>query len=137
MTDSEPARARVVILDNGNVALIKRLREGMTYYLFPGGGVEEGETAEQAAVREAHEDLGVDVELRELIHDEVFHGVRFLYFRAEIVGGEFGTGAWPDHAHRTQLAREKSGTHEAIWVPLTELATLDVRPRALVDRLLQ
>jgi len=55
----------VVIVQAGRVALIKRVRAGRTYYLFPGGGVEEGETPEQAAIREAHEELGVEVELGE------------------------------------------------------------------------
>ena len=140
MTSSDPPRARVVIIDNGNVALIKRVRDGMTYYLFPGGGVEEGETPEEAAVREAREELGVDVRLGELVHEEVFKNVRFLYFRADIAGGEFGTGKWPDHEHRDAAAREKSGTHDAVWLPLEELRNtqigVDVRPRELVERLL-
>ena len=132
-------RARVVIVEDGCIALIKRVRGGRTYYLFPGGGIEEGETAEQAAVREAYEELGVHVRIGELLHEEEFAGARFLYFRAEIVGGEFGTGAWPDHADRDALAREKSGTHEPVWLPLEQLRDvqigLDVRPRELVDRL--
>ncbi len=60
---SKPSRARVGIVTDGRVALIKRMRAGRTYYLFPGGGVEEGETPEQAAIREAREELGADVEL--------------------------------------------------------------------------
>ena len=136
MTSSEAVRARVVIVEDGRVALIKRVREGRTYYLFPGGGVEAGETPEQAAIREAYEELGVHVRLGELVHEEVYAASRFLYFSAEIVGGEFGTGEWPDHADRSRLAREKSGTHEPVWLPLAELATaqvgLDVRPRELL-----
>ena len=135
MTDSKPARARVVIVEDGRVALIKRLREGRTYYLFPGGGVEAGETPEEAAVREAHEELGVDVELGEPRYEEDFDRSRFVYFDARIVGGEFGTGLWPDHAERDAEARERSGTHEPVWVPIDQLDGLDVRPRALVELL--
>ena len=133
-------RARVVVVEDGRVALIKRVRDGTTYYIFPGGGIEDGETPEQAAVREAYEELGVHVRIVELLHEEEFAGARFLYFRAEIVGGEFGSGAWPDHADETELERERGGTHEPVWLPLTELANvqvgLDVRPRELVMRLL-
>jgi 8-oxo-dGTP pyrophosphatase MutT (NUDIX family) len=129
------ARARVVIVEDGRVALIERVRDGRRYYLFPGGGVEAGETPEQAAIREAHEELGVDVELGDLLYEEEFGGARFLYFAARIVGGEFGTGLWPDHADRDALARVKSGTHEPVWLPIAELDGLDVRPRALVDLL--
>ena len=124
-----------MIVQDGGVALIKRARAGMTYYLFPGGGVEAGETPEQAAIREAREELGVDVELGEPRYEEDFDGSRFVYFDARIVGGQFGTGLWPDHAERSTAARERSGTHEPVWVPLDDLNELDVRPRALVTLL--
>jgi 8-oxo-dGTP pyrophosphatase MutT (NUDIX family) len=134
-----PPRARVVIVEDGSLALIRRVRPDRTYYLFPGGGVEPGETPEQAAIREAHEELGVDVELAELMHTETFNGTRFHFFRARIVGGEFGTGAWPDHANLDDEDRRIGGTHEAVWFRLDELARaptgLEVRPQRLVDRL--
>jgi 8-oxo-dGTP diphosphatase len=133
---SDPTRrARVVIVQSGRVALIRRVRDGRTYFLFPGGGVEEGETPEQAARREALEELGVDVELGELVHDEAFGGTRFLYYDAWIVGGTFGTGMWPDHAELTLSERERAGTYEAVWVELAGLTTLDVRPVALAAML--
>jgi 8-oxo-dGTP diphosphatase len=135
--DSDPReqRARVVIVDGERVALIKRVRAGQTYYLFPGGGVEEGETPEEAAVREAREELGVDVELAGVEFDEVFEGVRFVYFRAAVADGKFGTGLWPDHAHRTAATRAERGTYEAVWLPLADLERHDVRPRELSERL--
>lgn len=46
-------RGSVVIAENGKVILIKRVRNESVYYVFPGGGIEEGETPEQAAKREA------------------------------------------------------------------------------------
>ena len=124
-------RARIVLIEHGRVALIRRVRDGHTYYLFPGGGVEAGETPEEAARREAVEELGVEVELGPLVHQESFGGTIFLYYDAWIVGGSFGTGSWPDHALLTARERERNGTHEPVWVPLEELPTLDVRPRAL------
>ena len=129
-------RARVVLIEDGRVALIERHRAGQRYFLFPGGGVERGETAEAAAIREAWEELGVRVELGDLLFDEEFGDVRFVYFAATMVGGEFGTGAWPDHAARSERARELSGTHTPVWLPLAELDGLDVRPRELVALLL-
>jgi 8-oxo-dGTP pyrophosphatase MutT (NUDIX family) len=133
---AEPApRARVVIVSHGRIALIRRVRNRHTYFLFPGGGVEVGETPKQAARREALEELGVEVEVGEVVHEESFGGTRFVYYDAWIVGGSFGTGKWPDHAGRTDLERARAGTHEAVWVPLEELPELDVRPTALAAML--
>ena len=128
-------RARVVLIEDGRVALIERHRAGQRYFLFPGGGVERGETAAAAAIREAWEELGVHVELGDPLFDEEFGDVRFVYFAARVVGGEFGTGAWPDHAARSERARELSGTHTPVWLALSQLDGLDVRPRELVDLL--
>ena len=51
-------RGAAIIVQEGKIALIKRIREDETYYVFPGGGIEEGETAEEAMKREIYEELG-------------------------------------------------------------------------------
>lgn len=57
----------------------------------PGGGVEDDESATEAAVREAEEDIGVSVELRKPFYSGEFQhdGEMFLWhgYVAEIVGG--------------------------------------------------
>ena len=45
-------RGAAIIVQEGKIALIKRIREEETYYVFPGGGIEEGETPEEATKRE-------------------------------------------------------------------------------------
>ena len=50
-------RVRGILIKDGMIALIKRTRDGETFYVFPGGGVEEGETEEQALKREIKEEL--------------------------------------------------------------------------------
>ena len=77
-------RAAIVIVKDGQVALIKRVRDGSTYYVFPGGGVETGETPEHAAVREAREELGVEVRLDDLIFATSLGGREHNYYSATI-----------------------------------------------------
>ena len=128
-------RARIVLVEHGRVALIRRVREGRTYYLFPGGGVEDGETPEEAARREAVEELGVEVELGPLVHEESFGGTIFLYYDAWIVGGSFGTGSLarsraPDRPRAGAKRDARAGLDPARRAP-----GLDIRPRALGDLL--
>ena len=52
-------RARVIIIRDDTIALIERYRAGRHYYVFPGGGVEPGETDRQALFRELREEAGL------------------------------------------------------------------------------
>lgn len=45
-------RAVAVVIDDGDVLLIDRRKDGRAYSVLPGGGVESGETIEDACLRE-------------------------------------------------------------------------------------
>ena len=65
MTDTVRAAGGVVCDEDGRVALVYRPK--YDDWSFPKGKLEKGETEEEAAVREVHEETGLDVELgREL-----------------------------------------------------------------------
>ena len=49
-------RGAVILVENDKVALIRRTWDGIVYYVFPGGGIEDGETPEEATKREAFYD---------------------------------------------------------------------------------
>lgn len=58
----------VVILSEEGVVLIRRASDPFEgQWALPGGFVEIGETAEQAAIREAEEETGLTVEIEKLI----------------------------------------------------------------------
>jgi 8-oxo-dGTP diphosphatase len=125
-------RAAVIIVENGRVALIERVRDRHTYFKFPGGRVESGESPQQAAVREAHEELGVGVELGDLISVAYRDGREQRYYLASITGGTFGTGRGTEMITSGTTAK---GTYRPVWVDLTRLTELDVRPRSLAEAL--
>jgi 8-oxo-dGTP pyrophosphatase MutT (NUDIX family) len=125
-------RAAVVIVENGRVALIERVRDGRTYFVFPGGRVETGESPQQAAVREAHEELGVSVDLGDLIFVAHRDGRERRYYFARIAGGTVGTGRGTEMMTSGTTAK---GTYRPVWVDPSILTELDVRPRALSEAL--
>lgn len=125
-------RAAVILLDGEKVALIRREKMGSVYYVFPGGGIEEGETPEQAAKREALEELGVNVRVGPLVANVFYEGNQY-FFHGEITDGIFGTGKGPEFIH----PRVENGTYTPQWVPLYLLNSLDVRPHHVAGLLNQ
>jgi 8-oxo-dGTP diphosphatase len=125
-------RSAVIILENDHIALIERVRDGTTYYVFPGGTVEEGETAPAAAMREAFEELGVYVELHMLAAIVRFQNEDQYYYRATIHAGQFGSGTGEEFSSARTVAR---GSYRPVWLARQALAQYDVRPHALAQAL--
>lgn len=130
-------RAGIVLIEDGKVALIERHRAGLDYYVFPGGGVDEGETPEQAAVREAKEELGVDVAVRQKIAEIHFDLSTQIYFLVDRLGGEFGSGTGEEFTDADPDSPEE-GIYIPIWMPLEELPRREnVYPAGLKELLLK
>ncbi|WP_419893858.1 NUDIX hydrolase [Oceanobacillus kimchii] len=117
-------RSSVVLIKKKKVGLIKRIREGYVYYVFPGGGIEEGETPEMAAKREAFEELGVEVKINECIAEVEFNGSQY-FFLSEIINGTFGTGQGEEYTDENK----NRGTYLPIWVDIERLSSIDVKPK--------
>ena len=64
----KPVAAAIPVTASGDVVLLKRgFEPGKGLWTFPGGFVDLGESVEDAARREAREEIEVDVELTELV----------------------------------------------------------------------
>ena len=114
-------RAGIVLIQNGKVALIERYRAGLHYYSFPGGGVDEGESPEQAAIREAMEELGIEVAIKQKVADvHLANKRRQFYFLVEQTGGEFGTGTGKEF-DPSNLDNPQKGMYIPIWMTIQEL----------------
>jgi mutator protein MutT len=114
-------RAGIVLIKDNQVALIERYRAGLHYFTFPGGGVDEGETPEQAAIREAREELGIQVAIKQKVAEVQFgRNSRQIYFLVEQIGGEFGTGKGKEFINPAPDDPE-SGVYIPIWMPIDEL----------------
>lgn len=112
----------LLIEKDGKILMAKRTKKPFTgFWSFPGGHVDKGETALQAAHRELKEETGLNAEIEKEVHyseQEVDIGHRHLIhvFRAKIIGG-----------------KEKAGddVKDMQWFTLDEIKTLDLTHLAL------
>jgi 8-oxo-dGTP pyrophosphatase MutT (NUDIX family) len=125
----ETDRAGVLVVRDRHIALIEREHLGRRYWVIPGGSVERGEAVEDAALREAREELGVGVTLGRLLiridhreHDGSIQ--RQWYFDASVddddirvVGPELESG---------------QGSYTAIWASIDDLDADRVLPAAVI-----
>ena len=131
-------RAGVILIEDNKVALIERHRAGLDYFVFPGGGVDEGESPEQGAIREAMEELGVEVSIKQRIAE--FHFGRtstHVYFLVERLGGEFGSGTGEEYTDSDPNHPEE-GIYVPIWMPIEGLSEYtNVYPSVLAQLVIQ
>ena len=104
---------RVVITNDekDKILMVRQHHEDRDIWMVPGGGIEEGENSIEAAVREAKEETGLDIEIVGVAWhiEEVSpeRGQRFVnYMLGEVIGGELGLGRDPEFADAHQVLRE-------------------------------
>ncbi len=118
-------RGAAIIVQEGKIALIKRIREDETYYVFPGGGIEEGETPEEATRREIFEEFGVHIKVEHLIAKVEYKSTEY-YFNADIIGGVFGSGK------AEEFEMKDRGIYIPLWLPIYELEKVNIKPYEVV-----
>lgn len=128
---------RAIIVEDGSLLTIKRIKAGETYWVFPGGGVDDGEEHVNALIRECKEELGVDVEVLELIFKLPFINKEFdeqmeYFYSCNVISGEFGT----DIGEEYNPSSKYEGIYEPSRIKLNELANRDVRPAEVKNSLL-
>jgi len=126
-------RAGIILIRDDQVALIERHRAGLHYFIFPGGGMDDGESAEEAAIREAEEELGIKVEIKQKIAEIQFKVNRQYYFLVNWMDGEFGTGTGDEYGEYDPA----HGTYLPLWMPVNEITEKNVLPKPLVKIVLQ
>ncbi len=122
-------RAAVVIIHEGRVLLMHRRKADRDYWVVPGGGVEEGETVEQAARREVEEETGLEVTLDRELWTRDRDGQAEHYFLAAGFHGELRLGG-------PEIERQSAqNVYRLEWVPLRELERIALVPDSIGARI--
>lgn len=126
-------RIRVSILgiNDKKVYLLKSILEGREVWFLPGGSVAWGETLQEAATREANEELGIQVLIKDLIalSDNIspgndFHSIEAI-FLCEYLGQPKANG---------EMAEVKEFTYnqyaiDGKWFSVSEITKIEAYPK--------
>ena len=129
--------ARALIVRDGHVLLLRKddAIKGERYTL-PGGAQEVGETLQEALRRECREEIGAEVQIRDLVHvadyfkprattpPTIRQAVEFVFACDVPEDYQAGNGRRPD-GHQV----------EVLWASLESLRGLRLLPHSLIDLL--
>lgn len=130
MAEKIGIRPATIVIKDEKVLLVSSKYHDEEFYLFPGGGMEFGETIEEAAVRETFEETGVKVKIKDLFHvNEYIYAEDWnkrsvsMFFIAELIEISEPT------------TNDDGKIKEIKWIKLSELDNYDIKPKRIVDLL--
>jgi len=125
-------RVSAVIINDGNILLIRRTKPDKEYYTFPGGSVEEGENESYAMRREIKEELSVDAVIEELLFEIENQDKKEPYF---LIGKLVGI---PEIGGPEKERMTKENQYHIEWIKLTEAIKMDnIYPKEAVVKILK
>ena len=129
-------RATGIVIRDGKVLLMHRRNRGKEYYTFPGGGIGEGETSEEALVRELLEETSVSVTPQKLVYtitwddetSELFHLSIFVSGETELSEGSI---------EKEVMLKNPEQFYEPLWMSLVEVQRVLLYPLEIKEWFLE
>lgn len=126
-------RAVAILVKEDKVLLMFR-KNFKEYYVFPGGGVEEGEDIKQAVLRELEEEASVQAKANKLLYKHIYDNEKEQYFYL----CDYLSGI-PELKKDTEEYRKilrGEDFYRPEWIKISELENMLVFPLEIRDLLL-
>ena len=128
---------RGIVNYNDKIVLIHRIKtkdDGTVrdYYVTPGGKIEEDESHEEALRREIKEELGIEIEIKDLcleLDDRDYNDSFQYFYNCNYKAGELGTGDGPEFTDKENY----KGVFEIVLVDKKEISKLNLVPEKIKE----
>ena len=128
---------RGIVNYNDKIVLIHRIKtkdDGTVrdYYVTPGGKIEENESHEEALRREIKEELGIEIEIKDLcleLDDRDYNDSFQYFYNCNYKAGELGTGDGPEFTDKENY----KGVFEIVLVDKKEISKLNLVPEKMKE----
>jgi len=125
-------RAVAIIIRDDKVALIHRKKEGRDYWVFPGGGVEDGETSQESVIREIQEELSLKGKVIKLLFSVESYpgGNKDPYFLCSVDSDEIKLGG-PERERQSE-----ENWYGPQWVEFEKVRNFNLLPETAKNEFL-
>jgi len=124
-------RSAGIIMNGEKVMLIHRLNQGKEYYVFPGGGVEKGESPEEAASREIGEETSLKAKIGKLLYHHVYDDdTEQFFYLCRYLSGEPKLG---EANEAREMKENNASLYTPEWHEVKELPKLLLYPLEIRD----
>ncbi|HEX7633254.1 MAG TPA: NUDIX domain-containing protein [Candidatus Saccharimonadales bacterium] len=128
--------SRAIVVKDDTILVMQRNKMGREFYALVGGGVDEGETPEEALHRELEEEASMAVANPRLVIIQEGGAKKFgkqYVYLCEYIGGEPKLS--PDSEEALQHS-EGQNLYNPMWLPIAELPAVEFLPPELQQALI-
>ena len=122
---------RAIIVKDGKLVTMHRVKKGDEFYVTPGGHKEAGEDDYTCCKREVMEEFGIEVEPKKIIYECAFNGLYQCYIVCDWIAGDVHV---TDGEEYDRMTEENQYYPEVISVE--DLKTTDFRPAEIKEQLI-
>lgn len=113
---------------------MRHKENGKEYWSFPGGGVEEKESAEDAVLREVKEETTLEVKIEKLLYRTVCdHNSEQFFYLCSYISGEPKI----NNNEALRMKENKNNLYNPEWRDIKDLSRLLLYPLEIRDRLIK
>lgn len=132
--------ARAIILIDDDYVFMKREKlvnsNIVTFYATIGGHLEKNESFEEACIRETEEEVGIKVEIKELLYEFINEDLDKFekFYLVEHISGNIGTGMGEEFIKEDF---EKYGSYEIVKINREEVYKYNILPIEIKNILIE